>query len=130
LAACHAAAAPGAFIYFSNGQAIASGVQAVAATIGGTAATVNAPVARGDAGGSYNAGLIVFYDPAGSPPTANFTGTISSSGNAQTASGIASSSAAVSGLYLSALKWVPGGTIPPAALTAMGIGSTATIVVY
>ena len=129
LAACNAAQAPGAFLYFANGQAIASGVQSVAATIGGTAVTVNAPVAKGDAGGSYNAGLIIFYDPAGSPPTARFTGTISSSGNAQTDPTISSSALAVSGLYLSALKWVMRGTIPPAALSAMAVSDPTHIVV-
>jgi hypothetical protein len=129
LAACHAAQAKGALLYFSNGQAIASGVQSVTTTIGGTAATVNAPVARGDAGGSYNAGLILFYDPAGSPPTPQFTGTISSSGNAKTATAITSSALAVSGLYLSALKWINNGTIPSAALTAMGVGNPSGIVV-
>jgi hypothetical protein len=130
LAACYAANAKGAFLYFANGQAIASGVQAVPATIGGTATTVNAPVAKGDAGGSYNAGLIIFYDPAGAPPAATMTGTISSSGNAQMSATVGSSANAVSGLYLSALKWVSGGTIPPAALTAMNVSNPANITVY
>lgn len=130
LAACHAAQSKGAFLYFSNGQAIASGVQSVTTTIGGTAATVNAPVARGDAGGAYNAGLIIFYDPAGAPPAGQFTGTITaSSGNAKTGSTIASSMAAVSGLYLSALKWIGNGTIPPSALSAMNIADPTGIVV-
>ncbi len=130
LAACHASQAPGAFLYFSNGQAIASGVQSVTTTIGGVAATVNAPVARGDAGGSYNAGLIIFYDPNGSPPAAQFTGTIASnSGNAKIAPSVGSSKAAVSGLYLSALKWINGGTIPAGAMAAMGVASPVGIVV-
>ncbi len=130
LAACYAANAPGAFLYFSNGQAIASGVQSVAATIGGVATTVNAPVARGDAGGSYNAGLIVFFNPAGVGPTALMTGTITSNnGNAKTASNIKSSAEAVSGLYLSALKWINAGTVPPAAVTAMNIQNLADVLV-
>ena len=120
LAACNAAHAPGAFLYFSNGQAIASGVQSVTATIGGVASTVNAPVARGDAGGAYNAGLIIFYDPAGSPPAAAMTGTINASGNATKSSSISSSATALSGLYLSALKWINAGTIPSGAASAMG----------
>ncbi len=129
LAACHAAKAKGAFLYFSNGQAIASGVQSVAATIGDTATTVNAPVARGDAGGSYNAGLILFYDPAGSPPSAQITGTITANnGNAKTTAAISSSMAAVSGLYLSALKWV-NGSVPASATTAMGVSNPSGIMV-
>lgn len=130
LAACHAANAKGAFIYLSNGQAIASGVQSVPATIGGTAVTVNAPVAKGDAGGSYNAGLIIFYDPAGSPPASTFTGSINSSGNATMSTTVGSSANAVAGLYLSALKWINGGTIPASALTAMNIAIPANYVVY
>ncbi len=129
LAACHAAGSKGAFLYFSNGQAIASGVQNVAATIGGVATTVNAPVARGDAGGSYNAGLVLFFDPNGSPPAAQMTGTISSSGNARVSSAISSPQVAVSGLYLSALKWINNGTIPAGAQSAMGISNPTGIVV-
>ncbi len=129
LAACHAAQAPGAFLYFSNGQAIASGVQSVTATIGGVATTVNAPLARGDAGGSYNAGLIIFYSPTGAQPAPIMTGAISSSGNATSAPTVSASASAVSGLYLSALKWINGGVIPPAALTAMGVPAPSNIVV-
>ena len=130
LAACHAAQAPGAFLYFSNGQAIASGVQAVTTTIDGVAGTANAPVARGDAGGSYNAGLIIFYDPKGAPPTSRFTGSIdSSSGNAKSAANISTSNLAVSGLYLSALSWINAGAIPPSALTAMNVANPSTIMV-
>ncbi len=130
LAACYAANAPGSFLYFSNGQAVASGVQAVTATIGNTTATINAPVARGDAGGSYNAGLVIFFNPAGPGPAALFTGTIAAnSGNAKTATTIQSSQAAVSGLYLSALKWINGGTDPTAAATAMNIQNLADVMV-
>jgi hypothetical protein len=120
LAACEAANAPGALIYVSNGQAIANGVQSVSVTIGGTAVTLNAPVAAGDAGGAYNAGLILFYDPKGSPPQSKFTGTVNSTtGNATSSPAVGSVPEAVAGLYLSALEWVMGGNIPPAALQAM-----------
>lgn len=130
LAACHAAQSRGAFLYFSNGQAIADGVQAATVTVDGAALNVNAPVARGDAGGSYNAGLILFYDPAGAPPAATFTGTIASnSGNAKTGSTIGSSKTAVAGLYLSAYSWLNGGTVPQAAISAMGVTSAASIMV-
>lgn len=109
LAACEAAGAPGSLIYLSNGQAIANGVQAVTASIGGTQTNLNAPIAAGDAGGAYNAGLILFYDPKGSPPAAKFTGTVNSTtGNATIDPNVASSRDAVAGLYLSALKWVNG----------------------
>lgn len=130
LAACYSAQTRGAFIYLANGQAIASGVQSVPATIGGTAVTVNAPVAKGDAGGAYNAGLIIFFDPAGAPPAATISGTISStSGNASTDPVVTNAANAVAGLYLSALKWINNGTIPPAAQMAMGIASPTGLVV-
>jgi hypothetical protein len=135
LAACDAAKAPGAMIYLANGQAIAAGVQSVTATINGAAATLNAPVAKGDAGGAYNAGLIIFYDPKGSPPAAKFTGTVdNSNGNATVDSNIASSQQAVAGLYLSALQFVNGGTIPQLALNKIqsaglaAIPSTVTVI--
>ena len=63
LAACAVAQTKGAMISLHNGQAIASGVQAV--TVNNQ--NVNGPVAQGDAGGSYNAGFILCYDPS-SPP--------------------------------------------------------------
>ncbi len=120
LAACDAAQAKGAMLYFSNGQAIADGVQSVTATINGTNSTMNCPVAVGDAGGSYNAGLIIFYVPAGAPPVAKFTGTVNSTtGNAKSGVDIGNSQEAVAGLYLSALSWINGGTIPASALAAM-----------
>lgn len=130
LAACHAAQSRGAFLYFSNGQAIASGVTVVTATVNGTALTLNAPTARGDAGGSYNAGLVLFYDPAGAPPSPLMTGTVTANnGNVKTSSKITSSAAAVSGLYLSALAWINNGSIPAAAISAMGVSNTADVVV-
>jgi len=130
LAACHAAQAKGAFLYFSNGQAIASGVQSVTATIDGAALTLNAPVARGDAGGSYNAGLILFYDPTGAPPAAKFTGTISSNnGNHKIDSTVTTSTQAVAGLYLSALSWINGGTLPAGVDAAMGVSNASALMV-
>jgi len=116
LAACDVAQAPGAMIYLSNGQAIADGTQQVNATINGNNVTINAPVAKSDAGGAYNAGLIIFYDPKGSPPMARMTGTIDNNGNAKTDASVGSSSDAVGGLFLSAHKWINGGSIPQAAL--------------
>ena len=120
LAACDAAQAKGSMIYFSNGQAIANGTRAVTANINGTTSNMNAPVAVDDAGGSYNAGLIIFYDPKGSPPAAKFTGTVNSTnGDVKSDSNVGSSKEAVAGLYLSALKWINNGSIPQSALTAM-----------
>jgi hypothetical protein len=120
LAACEAAQAPGAMIYLSNGQAIADGVQNVNVTLNGANVNVNAAIARGDGGGAYNAGLIIFYDPKGSPPAAKFTGTVNSTtGNAKTDGNVGSSKEAVAGLYLSALQWINGGTIPQSAIAKM-----------
>lgn len=119
LAACDAAGQKGALIYFSNGQAVANGTAAITATINGTNSAMNAPRAQGDAGGAYNAGLIIFYDPAGSMPQAKFTGTVDANGNAKSDGGVASSKEAVAGLYLSALAWVNNGSIPQSALVAM-----------
>lgn len=132
LAACDAAQAKGAMMYFSNGQAIANKTASVTATINGTQATLNAPVAVGDAGGAYNAGLIIFYDPNGSPPTARMTGTIDANGNAKTDGNVGSVNEAVAGLYLSAHKWINGGTIPQAVLAKIqsaGIASNPSNVV-
>ena len=133
LAACDAAQAKGSLIYFSNGQAVANGAAAITANINGVNSAMMAPSAQGDAGGAYNAGLIIFYDPAGSPPQAKFTGTVDSNGNAKTDAGVASSKEAVAGLYLSALAWVNNGTIPQTALSTMkstGVaGDTSRIVV-
>jgi hypothetical protein len=126
LAACDAAGAPGAMLYFANGQAIANGVQSVNANVGGTNSTVNAPVARGDAGGSYNAGLAIFFDPKGSPPSSKFTGTVDTNGNAKIDANIGSSREAVAGLYLSALKWINGGNIPQTAISAMQASGVAS----
>lgn len=106
LAACDKAQSKGAMVYLSNGQAIAAGTQATTNTIGGNSMTLSSPIADGDAGGSYNAGLILFYDPAGSPPAARFTGKVDTNGNVKIDSKIASSRDAVAGLYLSALQHI------------------------
>jgi len=92
-------------IYLSNGQAIAAGAQQTA-TPSGQCRHPQLPIADGDAGGSYNAGLILFYDPAGSPPAAKFTGKVDLNGNVKIDSRIASSRDAVAGLYLSALQHI------------------------
>jgi hypothetical protein len=132
LAACDAAQAKGAMIYVSNGQAIADGVQAVTATINGAAANINGPVASGDAGGAYNAGLMIFFDPAGAPPAAKFTGTVTAaSGNAKIDPNVGSSKEAMAGLYISALSWIGGGSVPASAMTAIkgaGLKGTATLI--
>lgn len=119
LAGCEAANAPGAMIYTSNGQAIAGGTTAVTATINGATANLNGPTAKGDAGGSYNAGLILMYSPSGSLAQAKFTGTLDQNGNVKQDSNIPSVNEAVAGLYLSALKFVNNGNVPQAALTKM-----------
>ena len=125
LAACDKAQSRGAMIYLSNGQAIAAGAQQTANTIGGNAVTLNSPIADGDAGGSYNAGLILFYDPAGSPPAARFTGKVDLNGNVKIDSRIASSRDAVAGLYLSALQHI-GADVgkATAAMQKVGIAGT------
>ncbi len=126
LAACDAAQARGAFIYTTNGQAISSGVQSVATTINGAAVNVNAPVAQDDAGGAYNGGLIIFYDPKGAPPVAQFTGTVNATdGSVKVDPTVGSSQEAMAGLYLSALKWINNGTLPQSALTAMNAAGVA-----
>lgn len=128
LAGCEAAGARGAMIYLSNGQAIADGTQAANVTINGTAATVNGPTAQGDAGGAYNAGLIIFYDPAGAPPQAKFTGTVNQDGNAKIDPNVGSSQEAVAGLYLSALSWIGNGKIPQTAVQKIQSAGLAAVV--
>jgi hypothetical protein len=127
LAACEVAQAPGAMIYTSNGQAIANGTAAVTATINGANANLNAPRAQGDAGGAYNAGLIIFYDPKGSPPSPRFTGKLeTSSGNATIEPVVGSSANAVAGLFLSAHKWINGGSIPQGILNKIQAANLAS----
>src|SRR6185437_2045173 len=98
LAACAVAGTKGAMISLHNGQAIASGTQA--ATVNGQ--NVNGPVAQGDAGGAYNAGFILCYDPS-SPPSLSTTGTLdTTNGNVTPSGNVASNVQAVAGLYLTA----------------------------
>jgi hypothetical protein len=120
LAACDAAQSPGAMIYLSNGQAIANGTTATTANVNGTTLNLNAPTASGDAGGSYNAGLIIFYSPTGAVPNSKFTGTVdANSGNAKIGPTVGSVKEAVGGLYLSALTFLNNGTLPQKAVSAM-----------
>lgn len=130
LAASAAAGTNAVFMHFSNGQAIASGVQSVTATIGtNTAAVVNGPVAQGDAGGSYNACTAVFYSPTAAPAGTKFSGTINATtGNATAASGI-SVPLAVGGMYLSALAFTNGGTPPAAAVAQIGSAASSFMVI-
>ena len=112
LVACNLANTKGALITLHNGQAIASGTSNVGllnadgktAVLDGNGNQVqtNGPVAQGDAGGAYNAGFILAYDPS-SPPVLSSTGTFhASNGNVSVASAVASSVDAVAGLYLTA----------------------------
>lgn len=132
LAACEAANAPGAFIYTSNGFAIANGVQTTNFTVNGVAnANLQTGIASGDAGGSYNAGLILFYHPSGSVPASRFTGTVNfTTGNVRMDAAVGSSREAIAGLYLSALKFLNNGNVPAAALAKVksaGLKGTATV---
>jgi hypothetical protein len=105
IAACQVANTKGAMIILHNGQAIANGTQSAAFTFGSNkeALTATGPVAQGDAGGAYNAGFILAYDPS-SAPALQTTGTFdSASGNVTAAAAVAASSDAVAGLYLTAL---------------------------
>ena len=58
------------------------------------------------------------------------TGTIASNnGNAKTSANIASHTEAVAGLYLSALKWINGGTLPANAARSMNVSNPAKVMV-
>jgi hypothetical protein len=121
LAACHTAQKPGALIYVSNGNCVATGVQAGQVTINGSQFNINAPVAAGDAGGFYNAGSILFYSPTGNLPSAKYTGSM----NAKTMDGavlmdpaIGNQNNAFAGLYLSAHQFTKG-TLPPSLLARL-----------
>ena len=112
LAACAAADAPGAIMYTSNGQAIANGVTNGNVNIEGQAVNVNGPNAAGDAGGSYNAGLIIMFSPTGNLPNSKLTGTVDSNGNCKIDPNVGSSKEAMTGLYASAVAFVNNGSIP------------------
>jgi len=127
LASCYAAQQPGAFIYVSNGQAIANGVQSVTATVNGAPLTMNCPVAMGDAAGHYNGGLILFYSPTGSVPTARYSGTLnSSSGDVTMDPNVGSAQNAIGGLFMTAHKFISG-TVPNSLMTRMQTAGLATI---
>ncbi len=133
LAACDAAQTRGSMIMTSNGFAIADGVQTTNFTVNGVNnANLQTSIASGDAGGSYNAGLMLFFNPAGAPPQGRFTGTVTSTtGNARIDPNVGSSREAIAGLYLSALAWIGNGVIPPAALAkvkAAGLKGTAILI--
>ena len=116
------ATTPGGFgarmsiIGLSNGQAIANGVTAVTAAANmGTLSGLSAPNASGDAGGTYNVGWLLSYDPLGqnvfktSAPSATntsggaFSGVFDTNANDGSVSGVISSPEAVAGLYLTAI---------------------------
>jgi len=132
LAACEAANAPGALIYSSDGFAISIGTTTTNFTVNGVANNaIQTQTADGDAGGTYNAGLVLFYHPNGTVPQANFTGTLdATTGRVRTDPNVASSREGFAGLYLSALKFIRNGNIPAAALAkvkAAGLKGTATV---
>jgi hypothetical protein len=104
VAACAAANTPGALISVANGNVANNGTSSV--VINGST-TVNCPlVTGGDSGGKYNAGHILAFHPS-SPPTLTTTGTFNmSTGGVTAASTVFSVPAAVSGLYLTAFKYL------------------------
>jgi hypothetical protein len=126
IAACQVAGTKGAMIILHNGRASANNTQAE--TVGPqNNMNVMSPVAVGDAGGSYNAGFIVAYDPS-SAPALQTTGTFNtSSGNVTAASAVASSNDAVAGLYLTAVAHL-GMNVTTAAnkMVAAGVSSAST----
>jgi hypothetical protein len=108
LAASVAAAQPAAFIMNSNGRVGCAGTVSNTITqTNGSNATVNGPVATGDSGGSYNAGLIVLYGPTSAPSGLQYTGTFSTTDGSVTASSaVPSVTGALAGLYLTALGYL------------------------
>lgn len=120
LAACDAAQAPGSMIYLANGRTSNDGTTGATININGESINVNSPVCPGDGGGSYNAGLIIFYSPTGNLPNSKFTGTVdANAGNVRIGATVGSSNEAVGGLYLSALAFLNGGTLPQKAVSSM-----------
>jgi hypothetical protein len=123
IAACSVANTKGAMIMLHNGQAIANGT--VAATVGPNGVATMGPSAQGDAGGAYNAGIILAFDPS-SPPVLSSTGTFNtSSGNVTAASAVGASTDAVCGLYLTAFAHL--GLSVSQAASAMQQGSPQNI---
>jgi hypothetical protein len=125
VAACQIAGSKGAMIMLHNGQAIASGV--VQATVGPNGVTTQGPSAQGDAGGAYNAGIILAYDPS-SPPVLSSTGTFNStSGDVTAAPAVGAANDAVAGLYLTAFAHL--GLNVGQAAAAMGQGAPSNVMV-
>ena len=113
LAACAAAGARGAMIYTSNGQAIAGGVRNGPVSIEGVVENINAPVATADAGGTYNAGLMILYSPTGSLPETIMSGSLDINGAIAAVDPNAGSiNDAMIGLYASAVAFINNGNIP------------------
>jgi hypothetical protein len=134
LAACAAApngtgfGQPGALMYMSNGNANANGQTSRSVMVDGVAQTLNVPTAVGDSGGTYNAGLIMFYSPLGAPPAGRFTGTLrADNGNVTADTNVSSVDNAVAGLYLSAFKFASSDhTIPQSLIDAMKAAGVST----
>ena len=88
--------------------------------VNGVNTTMQCARAEGDAGGSYNGILALFYNPAGAGPAAQFTGTVNSTnGNVRSAAAVAADRDAFAGAYLSALAWINNGVVPQSALDKM-----------
>jgi hypothetical protein len=125
LAACYLSGTKGAYICMANGQAIANGVQATTLSnplYGVQNVASMSPVATGDAGGAYNKGFVIVYDPKGSLPEMKTYGTINSAnGNATPDSGITTVPAGVGALFLSALAFI--GVDPGVASATMGVNA-------
>jgi hypothetical protein len=120
LLACDASGQRGVLLYVSNGQAISSGVTQVNLGVNGTNLDMQCATAKGDAGGSYNGVLALFYNPAGAGPAARFTGTINTTnGNVKSDPSVSADRDAFAGAYLSALAWVNNGVVPQAAIDKM-----------
>ena len=109
LAASVVAGHNSAFIMNSNGRVHCSGTTPNSFTPPGqtTAITPNGPNSLGDGGGSYNAGLIVLYNPSSAQSGLGFTGTFNTTTGAVTSdSAVPSVPFALAGLYLTALAYL------------------------
>lgn len=102
-AASDKAGAKTAFIYNTNGQAIANGF--TSATINGV--TGNVQNADGDAGGNMSNSVILCHAPAGmTPPKLKTTGAFdTTNGDVR---GSVGSELAMQGLYATAIEWISG----------------------
>jgi hypothetical protein len=98
------AGAPAALMYNANGQAIANGTGQT--TVGGNI-TVDAPSAQGDAGGAYNAGFLLLYNPRGRAPSMRFAGNFNTTnGDAKADPTLASIKNAIGAMYYTAFKYL------------------------